>query len=206
MDSSVGQDRVTEWSSGEGDSSGSRDVPTSISLWSTTPLPDRRRGATVNLIENVSSVTQQRRDYLPFGSVAWSLGHGLIDRHEYGQAAECFRRMLLSAEDSADRLSAEAAEVAVQLCAALSCEQSVEKKLREILRALSQDLSRLSYEEVNFARGALAACVEERFDAARRISTAFAASEATGVTVHAAARSHLRVHLFGASSFYGMAR
>ncbi len=201
MDSSAERNCAVEWSGEESGSSGSRDVPTGASPRGTTALHDRRRvsvaGSSVSSPGGVTAAARQRSDHLPFGPAAWKLGHDFIDRREYERAAECFRRMLLPAETPVDRLSVEAAEVAAQLCVALNCEQLVEKKLRDACGILSRNLSRLSYEEVNFARDALAACVEERFAAARHASSAFAASEATGETVHAAARPHLRVHLFG---------
>ena len=138
----------------------------------------------------------------------WKLGHDLIGRHEYGRAAEYFRRTLLSAEASVDRLFAEAAQVAVELCDALSCGRSVEEKLRDALGVLSQDLSRLSYEEVSLARGALTARPEAGPSAAHPASSTPAPYGATatmveealppaGATVHVAPRPCLRVNFLG---------
>jgi len=126
---------------------------------------------------------RQRDDRLPLDAAAWKLGHDLIDRHEYERAAECFRRMVLLAEASGDRLSVQAVEVAVELCAALSREQSVEKKLRDVRKVLGRDLSRLGHEEVSIARGALAACLEERSTTAPHTPSAYTVSEAVGATV-----------------------
>ena len=113
MDSSAEQGYAAEWSSGESGSSGSRDVTTGTSLRGTSTLQDLRRATITDLPENVSPVARQREDPLPSGSAAWKAGHCLVAQHEYGQAAEYFRRMLLSS----DLLTVEAAEVAVQLCA-----------------------------------------------------------------------------------------
>lgn len=207
MGSSAERDYATEWSSGENSSTRSRDV-----LAGTYPqgmsTPQVQRHATMEQLPgNVSVAALQRNDHLPFDSAAWTLGHDLIDQHEYVRAAECFRRMLLLTEASADRLSIEAAEVAAQLCAALSRERSIENKLRDARRVLGQDLSRLSYEEVSFARDALAGCAEVQSPAAHHASSAFAVSEATGATVGSASSveapvcianlPRLRIHFFG---------
>jgi hypothetical protein len=118
MSSSAEQGYAAEWYSGESGSSGSRDVPTGNSLRGTSALQDLRRTTIADLPENLSSAVRQREDHLPSGSAVWKAGHCLVDRYEYGQAAEYFSRML----HSSDRLTVEAAEVAVQLCAALSRE------------------------------------------------------------------------------------
>ena len=182
MDSSAEQDYAAEWSSGEGDSSGSRDVTAGTSLRGTSALQDLRRVTITDLAENVSPAARQREDHLPSGSAIWKAGHCLVDQHEYGQAAEYFSRML----HSSDRLTVEAAEVAVELCAALSREQSVEKKLRDTCSVLGRDLSQLSYEEVSLARGVLAACVEK---------------PPTEAPIRVAAQPWLRVHFFGRFEF-----
>src|SRR5215210_5249793 len=147
MDSSAERDYAVERSNGEGGSSLSRDVLTGKSPWSTAALQDQGRATTVDSPGDVSIAERQRDDRLPLDTAAWKLGHDLIDRHEYERAAECFRRMVLLAEASGDRLSVQEVEVAVELCAALSREQSVEKKLRDVRKVLGRDLSRLGHEE-----------------------------------------------------------
>ncbi|MEJ7870629.1 MAG: BTAD domain-containing putative transcriptional regulator [Rubrobacteraceae bacterium] len=181
MDTSVERDHSVQRSNGEGGASGDRDVPIGISLWVPSALDDR--ATMVESPENVSAVPRQSRDHSPSGSVAWRMGYDFIERCEYGRAAECFGRMLLSAEGSADRLSAEAAGVAAQLCAKLSREQLVGEKIRDALRALSQNPSRLSYEEVNHARAALAGCAEDGLPVAYHASPGCMAGEVTGATV-----------------------
>ena len=178
MDSSAEQGYAAKWSSGDSGSSGSRDVPSGTSLRGTSALQGLRRTTIADLPENVSLAARQREDHLPSGSAVWKAGHCLVDQREYGQAAEYFSRML----HSSDRLTVEAAEVAVQLCAALSREQSVEKKLRDICSVLDRDLSQLSHEEVRLARGVLAACVEKPLAEA---------------PVRVAEHPRLRVHFFG---------
>lgn len=208
MGSSGERDYAAEWSSGEGGSSRSRNVLTGASPRGVDTFHDRRRAETADLLGDVPDMARQRNGHLPFGSAAWKLGQDLVDRREYERAAECFRGILLSADTPADRLSAEAAELAAQLCAALNHEQSAEKKLRDACDVLDRDLSRLSHEEVSFARGALAAWAEGRFADTPRASLDFAASEATRAMaergsppaeapVRTAASPHLRVHLFG---------
>jgi DNA-binding SARP family transcriptional activator len=182
MSSSAEQGYAAEWSSRESGSSGTRDVPTGNSLRSTSALQDLRRTTISDLPKNLSPAARQREDHLPSGSAVWKAGHCLIDRYEYGQAAEYFSRML----HSSDRLTVEAAEVAVQLCAALSREQSVEKKLRDTCSVLDRDLSQLSHEEVSLARGVLATCVEK---------------PPAEVPVRVAAQPRLRVHFFGRFEF-----
>ncbi len=209
MDSSAERDYAVERSNGEGGSSVNRDVLTGKSPWSTTALQDQGRATTGDSPGNVSVAAQQRDDRLTLDTAAWKLGHDLIDRHEYERAAERFRRMLLLAEASADCLSVQAVEVAIQLCAALSRERAVEKRLRDACGMLGRDLSRLSDGEVSFARGALAVCAEDRLPDTHDASFAVVDSEATGATpgrdspsaaeatVRAAARPRLRIHFFG---------
>ena len=207
MGSSAERDYAAEWSSVEGGSSRSRDVLAGAYPQGMSAPEAQRRATREELPGNVSVAARQRDDRLPFDSAAWKLGHDLIGQHEYVRAAECFRRMLLLTEASADRLYVEATEVAAQLCAALSRERSIEKKLQDARRKLGQDLSRLSYEEVSFARDALDACAEAQSPAAHHASSAFAVSEATGATVgralsveapvRIADMPRLRVHFFG---------
>lgn len=208
MDSSVEQDCATDRSGGESCSSGGRDASNGTFSRGTTALHDRRLATTVGSRGDIPAAAGQENGYLPPGSAAWKLGQDLVERREYEQAAECFREMLLSAEIPVDRLSIEAAEVAARLCAALSRERVVEKRLRDACGVLGRDLSRLSHEEVSFARGALAACAEDRLPDTHDASFAAASGEATGATacrdslsaeaaVHAAARPRLRIHFFG---------
>ena len=76
----------------------------------------------------------------------------------------------------------EAAEVAVQLCVALGHERSVKKKLQDSCKALGIDLFQLTYEEVSFARDALAACVGPGPYVAFHAPPASTAGEATEET------------------------
>jgi DNA-binding SARP family transcriptional activator len=207
MGSSAERDYAAELSSGEDGSSRSRDVLAGAYPQGMSAPQVQRRAKMEELPGNVSVAARQRDDHLSCDSAAWKLGHDLIDQHEYVRAAECFRRMLLLTEASADRLSIEAAEVAAQLCAALSRERSIEKKLRDARMVLGKDLSRLSYEEVSFAREAIAACAEAQSPTAHHVSSTFAVSEATGATVgrtspveapvRIADLPRLRIHFFG---------
>lgn len=208
MGSGAEWDHALERFDGERGSSGGRDGPAGASPRGATALHSRRRATTAGSPGEVSVAARQRSDQPPLDSAAWELGHDLVDRREYERAAECFHRMLLSDEALGDRLSAEAAEVAARLCAALSRGRSIEERLRDACRVLGRDLPRLSHEEVSFARAVLAACAEERFAAARHASSASAVSEATeaaaqrdalpaGATVRAVAQPPLRVHFFG---------
>jgi DNA-binding SARP family transcriptional activator len=207
MGSSAERDYAAEWSGKEDDSLRSRDVLAGAYPQGMSAPEAQRRTTMEELPGNVSVAPRQRDDRLPFDSEAWKLGHDLVDQHEYVRAAECFRRMLLLTEAPADRLSIEAAEVAAQLCAALSRGRSIEKKLQDARRVLSQDLSQLSYEEVSIARDALAACMEAQSPAAHHASSTSAVSETTGATVGRASLveapvriadlPRLRVHFFG---------
>lgn len=179
MDTSAKPDQIAQGFSKEGGPSGSQDVPTGTSLWSTTALYNQRQDTTEDLPENASAAVRQSEDHLPFASTAWKLGYEFIDQHEYGQAIECFRRMLLPADALAEPLYIEAAEIAAQLCVALSHKRWVEEKLQDASRVLGQDLSQLSYEEVSFARDALAACEGAGFPAAYHALQAYTPSEAT---------------------------
>ncbi|MCA1716826.1 MAG: hypothetical protein LC781_08200 [Actinobacteria bacterium] len=172
-----------------------------------TALHDHRLATMEGSRGNVLAEARQEGDHLPPGTAAWKLGQDLVDRREYERAAECFRGMLRSAETPVERLSIEAAEVAAQLCAALSRERAVEKRLRDACGMLGRDLSRLSHEEVSFARGALAACAEDRLLDTHDASFAAASGEATGTTAHgdspstevtvqADVRPRLRIHFF----------
>lgn len=193
MDSSAEGDYLVQRSDEEDGSLGGRDVPPGVSRWTTTALDDRCQATIADLGENVAGTSRQGEDQLPLDLAAWKLGHDLIDQHEYGRAAECFRRVLLSGGASTNRLSIEAAEVAVQLCAALNQERSVGEKLQDIRRILGQNLSELSYEEVKFVRGTLVACEQARSLATHNASSNSAAREATRVC----GCSHLRIHFFG---------
>jgi DNA-binding SARP family transcriptional activator len=223
MDFSAERDYSAQRYNEEGGPLGNRDVPIGASLWTTTALDHQHQATMADLPENVSATARQREDHLPFGAAAWKLGHDLIDEQEYGRAAECFRRVLLSVGTSANQLSIEAAEVAVQLCAALSQERSVGEKLQDIRRILGQNLSELSYEEVSFVRDTLATCERAQAQATHYGSSTLAAREPTGATagralppagaptppgswdlasnrseaVAVASRSCLRVHFFG---------
>ena len=208
MDSSVERDCAAERSGGEGGFSGGRDASNGIPPRGTTALHDRRLPTMAGSRGDVQAAVGQEDDHLPPGSAAWKLGQDLVDRREYERAAECFRGMLLAAETPVDRLSIEAAEVAARLCAALSRERAVEKRLRDACGVLGRDLSRLSHGELSFARGALAACAEERLPNTHDASFAAASGEATETTahgdspsgeatVHADARPRLRIHFFG---------
>ncbi len=181
MDFNVERDHLAQRSNREGGPLGDRDMSIDVSLWATLALEDR--ATIVEPPGNISAVRRQSRDHLPSGSAAWRRGHDLVERREYGRAAECFGRMLLSAEGSSDRLSAEAAMVAAQLCATLSREQSVGERVRDALRTLSPNLSRLSYEEVNHARAALVGCAEAESLVACHASPDYMTDEVTGAMV-----------------------
>ena len=208
MDAGVERDRTVEWPGGGSGALTGRGSSTGASPGGTTALWGRRRITAEGSPGEGTVAARQRDDGCSSGSAAWELGQDLVDKREYERAAECFRRMLLPADPPVDRLSVEAAEVAAQLCTALEREQSLEKKLRDACRVLGRDPSRLGHEEVGFARGVLAACVEEQPDGTRHASSALTTSEATGTTarrgmppikapVHAAGQHRLRVRFFG---------
>jgi hypothetical protein len=112
---------------------------------------------TTDFLQKVLDAVQQGENPLFFSSLAWELGHDLIDKQEYALAAECFRRLLGSAASAADRFLIEAARVAGQLCSELSRGRLVGKEVQEARETLRKDLTFLSNEEVDAAAAALAA-------------------------------------------------
>lgn len=199
MGSNAERDLMVERSGGESGSSGGRDVPNGNSPGDATALQDPRRANMASSPGKVPAVARQRNGHLPLDPTAWELGQDLVDRREYERAAECFRRMLLSAETPTEHLSVKAAEVAARLCVALSHERAVEKELRDACRALGRDLSRLSCEEVSLARGVLAACHAPAASMVNEAAGATARSYtlSSGVTEREGDRPLLRVHFFG---------
>jgi DNA-binding SARP family transcriptional activator len=222
MDSSPERDHIAQLSSREGGTPESQNVLNSNSSWSTAALYEQCRDGRADLPESASTAARRREDHLPLDSPTWKLGNDLIEQHEYARAAECFRRVLLAVGTSADQLSIEAVEVAVQLCAALSHERSIGEKLQDASRMLSRNLSQLGYEEISFVRDTLAACAQVRSPDAHRSSSTLTVREETETTVGRAllttelptpaywdslfnvsevpavsARSHLCIHFFG---------
>ena len=106
------------------------------------------RASDRELVRRVLDAAEQGGNRLLFCSVAWEVGHGLIVRQEFAQAAGCFRRLARLAEGAADGFLAEAARVALRLCALLGGEGDAASDLTEARAALSRDLMHLSYEEV----------------------------------------------------------
>src|SRR4051812_32027942 len=114
MDSSPERDHIAQLSSKEGGTPESQNVLNSNSSWSTAALYEQCRDGRADLPESASTAARRREDHLPLDSPTWKLGNDLIEQHEYARAAECFRRVLLAVGTSADQLSIEAVEVAVQ--------------------------------------------------------------------------------------------
>ena len=209
MTSDVGWDRSASRSGEEGCFSEGCDSYNGTSSGDTTAFHDRRLPTIVGSRGDVTAAAGREKGDPSPGCAAWRLGHDLVDRREYERAAECFRGMLLSADTPVDHSSVQAAEVAAQLCAALSHERAVEERLRDACGVLGRDLGRLSHEEVSLARDALAACKATRLSGTYDASFAAASDEATGATahtdsppteatvVHAAVRPRLRIQFFG---------
>lgn len=209
MDSRDKQRFAANWSGGEDSASVGREATSGTSPRGMTAKGELQSATVVCSRDDVPAMARQENGCLPPGSAAWEVGHDLIDRREYERAAECFREMLLSAGTPVDRSSFEAAEVAAQLCAALSHQRAVEKRLRDACGALGRDLSRLSHEEVSFAREVLAVYAEYRSPDTRGASFDVAPGEDTGAMTRessppyevmeasAAVQPRLRIHFFG---------
>ena len=209
MASNVGWNRSASLSGEESCSSEGCDPYAGTSSGETTAFHDRRLSTIAGSRGDVTAAAGREKGDPSPGLEAWRLGHDLVDRREYEQAVECFRGMLLSAGTPADHSSVQAAEVAAQLCAALSYERAVEKRLRDACGVLGRDLARLSHEEVSFARDALAACTANRLSDTYDAPSAAGSGQATGATahmtsppaeatvVHAAVRPRLWIQFFG---------
>lgn len=120
-------------------------------------LPDQDHMTTGTLIPKILDAAQQGGDPLFFSSVAWELGHDLLDRQEYVLATECFRRLLYFALDTNDDFLVGAARAARVLCTTLSREQPIEEELRKAREALRQDLTHLTHRDLSITTETLAA-------------------------------------------------
>lgn len=145
---------------------------------------DRDQLLNADFVRNILDAAQQAGNRLMFCSVAWELGHDLLDRRMYELADECFDRLSSFAAEVADHFLIEAVRAAKMLCSALGGEQEPEARLQEALEVLRQDLTHLTYEEVNDATAALISLAGSNAPGSHaRVSLASTAGAASAVGV-----------------------
>lgn len=169
MESSAKKDYAAQQSGGEDLPAESQDVAADTS---TKSIPARQsryqyHPPTADDLQRVLDAAHQGGDHLSFSTVAWDLGHALIDQQDYAPAAKCFQRMQRSAARVDDQLLNELARVAQDLCTVLSGEQSVGKELLLAHKRLNQSLFQISDEDLSFARDVLEAYAEARSTSVR---------------------------------------
>lgn len=101
-------------------------------------------------LQRILHSVEQSGDLLLLSSVAWNLGHALIDNRDHAQASECFRRVLGAGVAREDRFLIEAAWTAQRLCAALSGCQHPGENLQLAHGRLARSLLQVDQEDVDF--------------------------------------------------------